>query len=147
MLRNRRFEIHIGSVFLLDQEIDSKEYRNRLLGIAPILRKFNTNNFQLFKSWLKVISSANLPEQAKQEIIRIIDESTPEEVEKMVTNMERTLGNIYDEGKNDGLIAGEIKGKIDDAKKMLAENMSEDLIVKITGLPVEQIRKIKSELH
>ena len=28
----------IGAVFLLDQEIDSKEYRNRLLGIVPILR-------------------------------------------------------------------------------------------------------------
>jgi hypothetical protein len=31
--------------------------------------------------------------------------------------------------------------------KMLVENMSEDLIVKITGLPVEQIRKIKAEFH
>ena len=57
----------------------------------------------------------------------------------MVTNMEKTLGNIYEEG----LLAG----KMEDAKQMLAENLSEDLIVKITGLPVEQIRKIKSGLH
>jgi predicted transposase/invertase (TIGR01784 family) len=133
----------IGAVFLLDQEIDSKEYRNRLLGIAPILRKFDANSFQLFKSWLKIISSADLPEHTKQEIIRIIDESTPEEAERMVTNMEKTLGNIYEEGKNDGFLAG----KIEAAQKMLIENISEDLIVKITGLPVEQIRKIKLELN
>jgi predicted transposase/invertase (TIGR01784 family) len=61
----------------------------------------------------------------------------------MVTNIEKIIENLYEEGKNDGLMAG----KMDDAKKMLAKNMSEDLIIEITGLPVEQIRKIKSELH
>ena len=29
----------------------------------------------------------------------------------------------------------------------LTKNMPEDLIVEITGLPIEQIRKIKLELH
>ena len=33
------------------------------------------------------------------------------------------------------------------AKKMLAKNMPEDLVFEITGLSIEQIRKIKSELH
>ena len=88
-----------------------------------------------------------MPEQTKLEIIRIIDESTSEEAEKMVTNMEKTLGNIYKEGENEGMIAGELKGKMDAAKKRLAENLSEELSVRITGLPVEQIRKLKSELH
>ena len=42
---------------------------------------------------------------------------------------------------------GKIEGKMEDAKKMMAKNMPEDLIVEITGLPLEQIQKIKLELH
>jgi predicted transposase/invertase (TIGR01784 family) len=47
------------------------------------------------------------------------------------------------EGKIEGLMAGEIKGKMDDAKKMLAKNLPEDLIIEITGLSPDQIRQIK----
>lgn len=45
------------------------------------------------------------------------------------------------------IYTGKMERTIEVAKKMMAENLSEDIIVKITGLPVEQIRKIKSELH
>jgi len=94
-----------------------------------------------------VTDASGLPEAAKREIANILDESKPEEAEQMVTNMEKIIGSMYEEGKNEGLMAGELKGKMDDAKKMLAKNMPEDLIIEITGLPVAQIRKIKSELH
>jgi predicted transposase/invertase (TIGR01784 family) len=138
----------IGSAFKIDQAVGPKEYRNRLLEIGPTLKKFDTRKFQLFVSWLKMVTDASgLPEAAKKELANILDGSKPEEAEQMVTNMEKIIGSMYEEGKNEGLIAGELKGKMDDAKKMLAENLSEDLIIKITGLPVEQIRKIKSELH
>lgn len=93
----------------------------------------------------------NLSAQAKKEIIKIIDESTPEEAEKMVTNMEWTLGRIYEEGKNDSVIAGKMEGKIESkmevAKNLLSKNIAEDLVSETTGLPIEQIRKIKAELH
>jgi len=129
----------IGAVFLLDQSENFKEYCEKMLKIAPNLSKFNDNDFQLFKNWIKIIFSMNLPNEARQEIVRILDESRPEEAVKMVTNIEKVIGNVYEEGLNDG--------KMDAAKKMLAKNMPEELINEITGLPVEQIRKIKSELH
>ena len=72
---------------------------------------------------------------------------TPEEAERMVTNMERTLGKIYEDGKNEGLIAGELKGKVEVAKNLLTKNIAEDIIAETTGLPIEQIRKIKLDLH
>jgi hypothetical protein len=56
--------------------------------------------------------------------------------------MEQTLGRIY----KDGIMAGEIKGKIETARKMLAKNVSEDLIVEFTGLALDQIKKLKSEI-
>jgi predicted transposase/invertase (TIGR01784 family) len=133
----------IGAVFLLDQSVDFKDYMNRLLGIGPILREFDTKSFQLFASWLKMILSVKLPDKARQEIIKILDESKPEEAEQMVTNIEKIIENLYEEG----LMAGELKGKIEVAKNLLNKNLAEDLISETTGLPVEQIRKIKSELH
>ena len=96
-------------------------------------------SFQLFASWLKMILSVKLPDEAKQKIIKILDESKPEEAEKMVTNIEKIIENLYEEG----LMAG----KIEVAKNLLGKSITEDLVSETTGLPIEQIRKIKSELH
>lgn len=56
----------------------------------------------------------------------------------MVTNMEQTLGRMYEEGI--------LEGKMKDARKMLAKNLSEDFIADITELPLEEIKKLKSEI-
>ena len=99
----------IGLVFKMDQSVSPKEYRNRLLEIGPNLKKFDAQKFQLFVSWLKMVTDASgLPETAKKEIANILDESKPEEAEQMVTNMEKIIGSMYEEGLNDG--------KMDDAK-------------------------------
>ena len=73
----------IGTVFLIDQAQNLKDYLNRLIEIGPILRKFDTKSFQLFASWLKMILSVKLPDEAKQKIIKILDESKPEEAEQI----------------------------------------------------------------
>jgi predicted transposase/invertase (TIGR01784 family) len=44
-------------------------------------------------------------------------------------------------------IEGKIEGKMEVAKNLLNKNLAEDLVSETTGLPLEQIRKIKSELH
>lgn len=137
----------IGSVFKIDQAVNPKEYRNRLLEIGPTLKKFDAQKFQLFVSWLKmVLNASKLPEETKRELAGILDQSKPEEAEKMVTNMEQTLGRIYEEGKLEGIMAGEIKSKMETARKMLAKNVSEDLIAEFTGLTLDQIKKLKCEI-
>jgi hypothetical protein len=129
----------IGSVFKIDQAVGPKEYRNQLLEIGPPLKKFDSQKFYLFVSWLKMVTNASqLPEDAKRELVNILDESKPEEAEKMVTNVEQTLGRMYEEG----IMAGKMK----DARKMLTMDMSEDLIAKITELPLEEIKKLKAEI-
>lgn len=81
----------IGTVFLLEQAKNVKEIMKILIGIAPIISKFNQKEFQLFNSWLKIILSASLPSEAKQEIVKILEESKPEEALKMVTNIEKVI--------------------------------------------------------
>lgn len=129
----------IGSVFKIDQAVSPKEYRARLLEIGPTLKKFDTQKFHLFVSWLKmVLNASKLPEETKRELTNILEEARPGEAEKMVTNMEQTLGRMYEEG----LIAGMEQA----ARKMLAKNMSEDLIAEVTGLTLDQIKRLKSEI-
>lgn len=61
---------------------------------------------------------------------------------------------MYEEGKYEGLIAGEAKGKAEGkaegletvARNMLAKKTPEDFIAEVTGLSPEQIEKIKGEL-
>ena len=105
-----------------------------------------------------VLNASRLPEETKRELTNILAETRPEEAEKMVTNMEQTLGRMYEEGKLEGLMAGEAKGKAEgkaegilegkmkDARKMLAKNMDEDLVADITELPLEQIKKLEAEI-
>ncbi len=73
----------------------------------------------------------------------------------MISNMGETLRKIYEDAKAEGFAVGKAKGKaegkaegfietkLEHARKMLAKNLSEELIVEITGLSVEQIREIK----
>ena len=89
-----------------------------------------------------VTNASQLPEEAKKELANILEESRPEEAEKMVTNMEHTLGRMYEEG----LLAGEARGMEQTARRMLTKNMSEDLIAEVTGLSLDQIKKLKSEI-
>jgi predicted transposase/invertase (TIGR01784 family) len=89
-----------------------------------------------------VLNSSKLPEETKRELASILDKSKPEEAEKMVTNMEQTLGRMYEEGIEEGILEGKMK----DARKMLAKNLSEDFIADITELPLEEIKKLKSEI-
>ena len=43
--------------------------------------------------------------------------------------------------------SAKIEGKMEVAKNLLRINLAEDIISETTGLSLEQIRKIKSELH
>jgi predicted transposase/invertase (TIGR01784 family) len=61
----------------------------------------------------------------------------------MISNMGETLRKMYEDAKTEGLIAGEAKANFENAKKMLAKNIPEDLIIEITGLSPDQIRQMK----
>lgn len=104
-----------------------------------------------------------LPETLQKEIDRVLDETEPLEVEKMITNIERTLdemqkvaeargmekgrmkGNV--EGKLEGRIEGKLEGKVETAKAALREGINVDVVSKITGLSLETVLELKKELE
>jgi len=85
-----------------------------------------------------------MPERA-EEISKIIIESRPGEVAKVVYNLEHTIREMKEEAILAGKAEGILEGKLDDARKMLAKNVSNDLIAEFTGLSLEQIKILKCE--
>ena len=53
------------------------------------------------------------------------------------------------EGEAEGIVKGKVEGKLeekfDTARKMLSKQMPEDLIIEITGISLEELRKIKGD--
>ena len=53
----------------------------------------------------------------------------------------------YELGVQDGVEQGIEQGKFDAARNMLAENVSEDVISRYTGLPLEKVRELAEQLQ
>jgi hypothetical protein len=51
---------------------------------------------------------------------------------------------LFDSNKCGIIFSNE--GKLEDAQKMLAKGLQEELIIEITGLQLEQIKKLKESL-
>jgi len=68
----------------------------------------------------------------------------------MIYNLELTLEEMQQqamkEGKLEGEREGKLEGKLEAARNALIEGIEPTIVAKITGLPLETIRKIKLEL-
>jgi predicted transposase/invertase (TIGR01784 family) len=130
----------IKAAFLLDQRDTAEGFIRRLKDLTGFLSSLTEEQYSLFKIWLQAVATKSIPERAEA-VARIINETKPGEVVKMVYNLEHSIKDM----KEEAILTGKIEGKLDDARKMLVKNMPEDLIIEITGLSLEQIRKLKDE--
>jgi len=112
-----------------------------------------------FEKWMYVIKNLNrlddIPDKLREKVFEKIFAAaeiaklTPEEYEAYVDSLNsyRDLQNSIDtakaEGKAEGKIEGKIENAIETAKAMQKDNMPIDLIVKYTGLSIEEIEKIE----
>ena len=95
------------------------------------------------------------PEELKQEIFKRLFKTaeiatfTPEERIKYENDMttERDIQNYIsyarEKGLEEGMEKGMEKGLLEAARNMLAEGFSIDLVVKCTGLSIEQVKELK----
>ena len=95
------------------------------------------------------------PEELKEEIFKCLFKTaeiatfTPEERIKYENDMttERDIQNYIsyarEKGLEEGMEKGMEKGLLEAAKNMLAEGFSIDLVVKCTGLSIEQVKELK----
>lgn len=93
--------------------------------------------FGLFLNWLMNLAThGRMPQEDYAQIVQTL--RSKEEVKAMLLT---TAKDYYDKVERQG----EIKGKIEDARAMLAKGLRLDLIAEITGLPETVIGRVNTE--
>jgi len=132
----------VSAVFLMDQDMDIKELKNRLRSLIGILKETSAEQFEGFKKWLIYIIKSRMPEEDREEIDKVIRETKVKEVEGMVYNIERTLDSLKQEGVKEGIK----EEKYSVAKKLLIKGQDIDTVMDVTELTREEIEKLIKEM-
>jgi predicted transposase/invertase (TIGR01784 family) len=134
----------IKTAFLLDQKDTPEGFLRRFKKVISFLETLPLEDYSFFMVWLQTVAVRSMPEKA-EEVTKIITQSRPGEVAKVVYNLEHAIREMKEEAITAGKAEGILEGKLDAARKMLAKNMSEELISEFTGLSEEQIKKLKED--
>lgn len=140
-------------------DIETKKiFYDKLTFIYLAMPKFNKTIDELstrFEKWLFVIKNLNklerVPEKLKEQIFERLFETaeiakfTPEQVRSYEDSLKyyRDLKNSLDTAKEEGVVEGMEKGKIEVAKKLIENNVPVEIIMKSTGLSKEQIERLQ----
>jgi len=129
----------MSTVFYLDQDIDTAELKRRIRVLIDYIAKLGTEEQRLLFCWMNNIIDKRLDEGTVHEMLE-----SSEGVVKVVYAIEKILENERVEGKQEGRIEGRLEGKLEIARNMLAENEPIEKIIKYSGLPKEEIEKLKT---
>jgi len=129
----------ISVVFMLDRVEELEEIVDCFYRAVSVIKKLTPEEFKLLKSWSKFILARDLPEEGREEIVHILDESQPEEVDKMISNVERVIKKSMEDAEKQGMEKGMEKV----ARQMLSEGEDIEKIIRYTGLNKEDIEKLK----
>ena len=66
--------------------------------------------------------------------------------EKFEAGMEKGIKQGIEKGREEGIAQGTYNKSLETAKKLLEDNISPEVVVKYTGLPLETILKLKDQL-
>ena len=145
-------------VKLTDQETKEVFY-DKLTYIYLEMPKFNKSEKELktrFEKWMYVLKNLpkleRVPVELKGQIfLKLFDTAEiaklrPEEYKQYEASMNayRDVKNSIDTAFEKGEIKGIEKGKIEDARKMLEKGLDIDLIIEITGLSRDKIKRLSN---
>ncbi len=111
------------------------------------VKQLDEEEFILFKSWTERILTRNIEPEEKKEVVSILQETRPEEVEQMISNVERVLKKTYKDAEKKGVEQGIEQGielsmaKV--ARQMLLEDIDLEVIKRCTGLSDEELDRLK----
>ncbi len=132
----------IGAIFLLDQTYDIIELEERLHDALPGIKTFELAAFQVFKNWFKYIICDRLPPEERKSFLKILEEVSPKEADRMISNLSETLRKAMATAKRKGIDQGiEIV-----AKNMLRQNVPIEAIVTVTELPLTELKKLAEKV-
>jgi len=147
----RRAANVVSSVFYLDQTVAPMELAGRLRKLASVLEGMTPEQFRQVTVWLRNVIRRKLPGPLREEVDRVLEENDPREVEKMITNIERTLDEMQraaeakgvEKGIKEGETKGKVEGRVETARAALREGLDVDMICRITGLSRETVLEMK----
>ncbi len=129
----------IGSVFLLDKSNDLEEIIGHLKKLMIIIKNLEVEEFRLFTNWAEKILTRDVPAQKKETVTDFLKDTRPEEVEEMITNVERVIKKSLEDAKEEGIE----KRNIEIARQMLLDGEPIEKIMKYTELSREEIEKLQ----
>lgn len=141
----------VSSVFYLDQTMDPWELVIRFRKLADVLKVMTPEQFRQVTVWLRNVIKRKLPVPLQQEVDRMLKETEPREVEKVITNIERALDEMKRQALLEGVMRGKAEGKLEGkaevARVALKKGFSIDDVVEITGLSKETVLELIRELE
>jgi hypothetical protein len=139
----------IGTVFLLDRQTDFEEFNRRYTLVKPVLDGFDDQRSQAIVLWFINVGTLGFSDEERKKLIGNIDVTKPREVKKMISYLNENLKRYYNEailkGKREGIKEGELTGVYKTARRMLARGVAVEVISDYTGLPLDEIEKLKME--
>jgi len=143
----------ISSVFLLDQVSDFSQIIQRMNLLLDTLRHLSEEDFQLFTGWTQRILTRNMTPRQHDQITQVFTNTRPEEVDSMISNVERVLKKTYEEaekkGKKEGMEEGKKEGMEQArqamARQMIAKNFALSDIAELTGLDREKVEGLHNQ--
>jgi predicted transposase/invertase (TIGR01784 family) len=140
-------------------DIETKKvFYDKLTFIYLEMPKFNKTLDELetrFDKWLYVLKNLNrldrVPDRLRERIFEKLFEVaeiarfTPEQMQSYEDSLKyyRDIKNSLDTAREEGFLEGELKSKIEIARKMLLQNMDVHIIATVTGLSHEQIEQLR----
>ncbi len=128
---------------LFDKEEDELEtYEDKWFYIIRNLQKFK-NRPQILQERIfdKIFQTAELAKFDAKERMAYEDSL------KYYRDMKNVIDTAKSEGKEEGIKKGKEENQLENAKNALLENVSFELISRITGLSIKQIQKIADSLN
>ena len=133
----------IALIFRLDRVDDLEEILETFVKFFSVINKLTPEEFNLFMAWAIQVLPGSFPEENKKEIIRVLKEAHPKEVETLISNVERAVKKSLDDAQKKGIEKGIEKGIQKVAKQMLTEGEAIDKIMRYTGLAREEIERLR----
>jgi len=136
----------------------SKVFYDKLTFVYLEMPKFNKTVDELetrFDKWLYVLRNLNkldrIPGKLREQIFDKLFETaeiarfTQEQARSYEDSLKyyRDLRNSIDTARDEGKIEGRIEGKIEVARNLLSNGIPVGVIVKTTGLPESEVKKLK----
>ena len=141
----------VSSVFYLNQTVDPRELVARLRKLVGVLEGMTPEQFRQVTVWLRNVIKRKLPGALQEEADRVLEENDPQEVEKVITNIERALDEMKRQALMEGVLRGKaegkIEGKVEVAKAALRKGFSVEDVAEITGLTRETVLELKNEME